>query len=266
MPYTFGAGTGDDATWTNSNSGFTAGITVVTGWWRPTTLTAGRGLWSAGSIIGAEIDTTTTELRLKLDNATTDGEWTTSGLGLAVDTWRFLAFASSTVNTPGASWKVWAGTVETAPVEVTVNVAVALSGAFTGTSSFTVGNKGSAGVVAFQGDIAEVLVVGETASNTNSMFSNESFGSFTSNITSQIERQMVFPAWEGDYDSIARLRNGNTAVMGLYGYWSGESTTVETPFGRVVATISGATVSQNGSPRPRPSGRPLDHGSWRRSR
>lgn len=156
MPYTFGAGTGDDINWAmGMTMGATARLHLVCGWWYPTTLTDTRGLWSAGNVYGAEINTTTSELRLRTDN-TTDGQWTTTGAALAVNKWSFLAFASSQSNTgPAAAWRVWMGTLDEAPIEITVTSAVAPVGNFTGNATFYIGNKGT-GTLAFQGDIANL--------------------------------------------------------------------------------------------------------------
>jgi hypothetical protein len=160
MSYTFGGNTGDDINISLMiNLGADNTTCFVAGWWYPTTLTAGRGYWSAGNIFGAEVDTTTSELRLRTDNSTTDGEWVTSGAGIVTNKWHFIAFMNASENTtvPGA-WRVWVGDAITAPVIQTPAVSVSRSGDYTGNSAFYVGNKGT-DTVAFQGDIGWVMVI-----------------------------------------------------------------------------------------------------------
>lgn len=154
MPYTFGAATADDVAFAKAFvSGGNGQAAFVWGWWMPTTLTATRGLWSLGNTIGAEIDTTTSELRLRTDG-TVDGQYTTTGAALAVNKWSFFAFLFTTNNTGMASkWVVWMGTEDTAPREITVTQATAPTVGFTGNATFYLGNKGT-GTLAFQGDIA----------------------------------------------------------------------------------------------------------------
>ena len=75
MAYTFGGATTDDITFASAITiGANSRAALICGWWYPTTLTATRKLWSANStgIVGAEIDTTTSELRLRSDNTTDD--------------------------------------------------------------------------------------------------------------------------------------------------------------------------------------------------
>jgi hypothetical protein len=160
MSYTFGAAATDDIAFTLPISlGGDNRACLVLGWWYPTTLTAGRGYWGAGSIFGAEVDATTSEIRLRTDNATTDGEWVTSGAGIVVDQWHFLAFLSATENTTVAGdWRVWVATGSTAPRIMTPAVSVARNGNYTASNAFTVGNKGTTSA-AFQGDIGWVSVL-----------------------------------------------------------------------------------------------------------
>jgi hypothetical protein len=261
MPYTFGNTVNDDITWgaglAIAQGGVTSStITLVTGWWRPTTLTATRGLWSAGNTIGAEIDTTTDELRLRTDN-TTDGQWTTTGVDMAVNNWYYLAFLLSTNASTGAAWRVWRATPDTPPVEVTVTVAVALSGAFTSNATFYIGNKGT-GALSFQGQVANVAVLnqggGSTPSNRPPMFVN-AYGTISQEQADRIRDLYVIPHWQGDY-TVPRPGsnvNGdgecfwlNTLDQGaaVHG-WRTQTYTANYP----AVTINGATFTQAGAPR-----------------
>jgi hypothetical protein len=263
MPYTFGATT-DDISWPITPSvAATDRGSLIAGWWLPTTLTATRTLWSGGSggVPRAEIDSTTSELRLRTNN-TTDGQWTTTGVGLATDQWKFLAFLLTTNNTNGASWNVWAGTSETPPSQVTVTVAVARSGNFTGATSFYVGNAGT-GSLAFQGDAALVwtMLTSAAVGAIHPLGLTTAYGSArTTAETDWVEQNLVIPMWRGDLriDSMVGRKN---AVEFYVNYWrgcaldlihdnsSGMSASASVTPQQTVG-IQGATISQNGAPRP----------------
>lgn len=252
---TFGAATSDDVNWAMATTiGATGRSQCVTGWWRPTTLTATRGLWSAGNTIGAEIDSTTDELRLRTDN-TTDGQWTTTGVDMVVDEWKFLAFLLSTNDTgPVGNWRVWAGTTQTSPVECTVSVATSPVGNHTGNATFFAGNKGT-GTLAFQGDVAEVSACASGQGGTITSF----FGIATTATITDVEALQIFntyvlPHYRGEpWRALESRRHESTD----YRYWAGnsigdtvfvKSSTVQVTPG--TATVAGATTSANGSPRP----------------
>jgi|NOAtaT_7_FD_contig_21_5801800_length_1031_multi_3_in_0_out_0_1 hypothetical protein len=198
MSYRFGGTTGDDLTWTESTSvwGTTQRSGVIAGWYYPTTLTAGKALWSVGAVNRAVIASTTSEINLFLDR-TTDTQYTTSGLALAVNRWHFIAFLLNSFNTgPVTTWRVW-GSVGTAiPEPVTVNQTVAGSGNATGNTIVTVGNIGAAGTSAFEGDIGRFdYFVGTLA---NAFLPN------TTGLISAAEEKMVFeqvvvPIWSGQF-------------------------------------------------------------------
>lgn len=259
MPYTFGGGTGDDIVFTANNSiGASSRTALVTGWWRPTTLTTGRGLWSAGSVCGAEINATTDELLLRTDN-TTDGTWTTTGVDLVVNEWRFIAFFLTCTNTgPAAAWRIWAGNVETAPVAVTVTAGTAPVGNFTGSAAYYAGNKGT-GTVAFQGDIADMawLTTAGGAGATANPFSIAALGACTADEEENIYRRYVLPIWEGKiFEGLANYSQWNTQIDLNYSALLDSSPIIRTPGNGAISsfvapTINGATISLNGSPRPR---------------
>lgn len=262
MAYTFGGGTGDDLTFgvglsfgTNSNAQF------VAGWWRPTTLTATRGLWSAGNVWGAEIDTTTDELRLRSDN-TTDGQWTTTGVDLAVNEWKFLAFLITQTNTgPAVAWKVWAGTIDTPPVAVTVTQAVAPAGNNVGSSNFYLGNKGT-GTVAFQGDIGNALVHCSGATNTAQLhpFGLAAAGVISAEAEALVLSRHVLPFWRGEVfasrgpapasgfntGATERMHHISMDMLPQVRFLNRSDTTT---LSGLIPTINGATYSQNREPR-----------------
>lgn len=198
MSYTCGAATTDDLAITLPTSiGATATSCLVAGWWKPTTLTATRGLWSAGNIFGPEIDTTTSELRLRTDNAT-DGQWTTTGVGLAVNEWKFIAIANSCNNTgPTAAWVVWSGNNETIPKQVTVTQATAPVGNFTGSTAVVLGNKGT-GSLAFQGEIGPI-VLARNAADILGIAPTNVPGTFTAEEIDLMYNRIVLPIWSGNW-------------------------------------------------------------------
>lgn len=263
MPYTFGAGTGDDITWAFNGSFSGSGSAgLVCGWWYPTTLTATRGLWSAGNTFGAEIDTTTDELRLRTDN-TTDGQWTTAGVDLAVNNWKFIAFLGTFLNTgPSAAWRVWAGSVDSAPVECSVTNAVAPVGNFVVSGNFYIGNKGT-GTLAFQGDIGDLSILSTNAAGavTTHPFSLATLGAITNAEALFVYERFVLPIWAGlGFANSGLLRRAGASSGSnddfLYACTSNQfqirraNLVNNTAFSGITPTINGATYSQNGSPRP----------------
>lgn len=262
MAYTFGAGTGDDITWDQGGLGdgilgARNGVRLVYGWWYPTTLTATRGLWSAGNTYGAEIDSTTSELRLRTDN-TTDGQWTTTGVNLTTNEWKFLAFMNTNNNSgPTAAWRVWAGTISTAPTEVTVTSAVGPSGNFTGNANFYIGNKGT-GTVAFQGDIENVGYL--TTGTNDGPFQIATAGTITNNEAEFAYRWFVLPLWIGQPVHVGFLRGPRAQTIPIsYAHirldtldravrtLNPSNPTVDST---ITPTINGATPSLNRGPRP----------------
>jgi hypothetical protein len=259
VSYTFGGATGDDVTWSSSTTiGAASRVAFVAGWWKPTTLTAGRTLWSAGNVLSAAIHSTTSELVLTVDNATTDGTWTTTGAGLTVGTWTFLAFLLNTSSAPGAAWTVWSGTDLVAPAQCTITAGTAMSGALTGNATSYVGNKGT-GSVAFQGQV-ENVVFGVSAAGAGSAvnpFAIAAFGTTTAAEALWIEERLVRPIWQGEHAAAKRLGVFAGAWDWSYLPFSGPLFAVErficsraSVNPRVAPTVNGATVSAERGPRP----------------
>ena len=260
MAYTFGANTGDDISFTGQlAAAANNGGTVVAGWGYPTTLTATRKSGGAGTVVGAEGDTTTSEIRMRPDN-TTDGQWLTSGAGITIDKWWFIAGLAATENTTVAgAWRVWVGDAVTPPQEVTVTNPTARSGNYTGSSSWCLGNAGSAGTASWQGDIG--WVVGAT---TNAVGIANPLGVITSGTLSnddadRVYRRWVLPLWAGtpNADLIAAW-----SYAAAYALWHVpldsptapvfqeiSVTSTGTNMGRRAVTVSGATWTDHAPPR-----------------
>jgi hypothetical protein len=253
VAYTFGAATGDDITWTESasNYGSSARSSLVCGWWYPTTgPTATRCLWSFGTVNRCAIATTSTsEISLFL-NRTTPSQHTTSGLGLAVNRWHFIAVLGSFFNTGVVTnYRVWRGVDAETPSLVTVNVTTAGAGNSTGSTVATIGNAGSAGTVAFEGQIGRFDFV--TAVTADALCRNGT-GLISAGDEFAIYTQMVIPIWQGRmptfYGSGTQSNNGITHTVvdldnGAYGRTIRNGGTIITMDRGV--TVSGATVSAN---------------------
>ncbi len=216
MSYTFGGTTGDDLTWTESVSpwGATQRSGLIAGWWLPTTLTAGRGLWSVGTSHRAVIASTTSEVDLFFDR-TTDTQHTTSGLNLVVGEWHFIAFLMNNFNTgPVTNWKVWRSIGTNIPTPVTVNQTAAGSGNATSSTIPTVGNVGASGTVAFQGDIGRFDYFVGTAANA---FLDNTNGSIGVDSERRAFEQVVLPIWAGQFPTFlgsgTQSNNGITHVI-----------------------------------------------------
>jgi len=204
MAWTFGGATNNRVQVSQIGTGATLRTGVVAGWWKPTTLTAGRTYWSQGSIVSARVAATTSEMTLHTDN-TTDGQWTTSGAGVVTGEWQFLAFMLSTLNgTPSAAWRVWRGTNDTPPVEVTVTLppTTAPAGNFTGTGTFTMGQLGN-GTVAMIGQIGSMVSIAKegtvnAGSSLRGPLKTAAYGAITQDEADVVKERIIWPLWCGN--------------------------------------------------------------------
>lgn len=242
MAYTFGGTTGDDLTWTESASpwGASGRSGIIAGWFRPTTLTAGSALWSVGAVHRAVIASTTSEINLFFDR-TTDTQHTTSGLGLAVNEWHFIAMLNNSFNTgPVTNWAVWRSVGTNIPTQVTVNQTVAGAGNAVSSTVVTAGNVGAAGTVAFNGQIGRFDYV--VAVVANALIPNSN-GSLAAENQRLMFEQVVVPIWKGDfptfYGSGTQSNNGLTHVV-----WDLD---VEGTQSFANATLIGAALRNGGS-------------------
>lgn len=254
MAYSFVASTSSDITWTESasNYGTSARSSLVCGWFYPTALTATRCLWGFGAVNRCEIATTTSEINLWLDR-TTDSQHTTSGLGLAVNKWHFIAVLGSFFNTGVVTnYRVWRGVDAETPSLVTVNVTTGGAGNSTGSTTPTIGNAGALGTVAFEGDIGRFDFV--TAVTANALCRNAT-GLISADDEFAIFTQLVIPIWQGRmptfYGSGSETNNGLTHTVvdldnGAYGRTIRNAGSIATMDRGL--TVSGPTVSANRGP------------------
>lgn len=182
-----------------ANIGNTQSMSLICGWWYPTTLTAGRAYWSSGPTVSARVAATTSEMTLHTDN-TTDGQWTTSGAAIAVNEWKFLAFMLTCFNTgPAAAWRVWVGKNDTVPTEVTVTLNTAPVGNFTGGTTIIMGQLGTSGTVAFQGDIGDYVGISQSPVTVGrGPLGLAAFGAITQDEADNALNRLVIPIWKGD--------------------------------------------------------------------
>lgn len=260
MPYTFGASNADDANIGSTQTALATGtMFYVAGWFRPTTLTAGRTLWSVGSTANcAVIGATTSELELLVDYTTTDGKWTTSGMALTVNAWTFIAVIISNLNSgPSMAARVWAGTIDQAPREITCTQTTAPVGTVVGTSTWYIGNKGT-GLLAFQGDISDVAMMHSTGTGKDAALSIPATqGTITQDEADLFRQLYVEPAWRGDHALAFERRGGPGSATAPTARWFTELNDGGQVIGRpltavspeLALTINGATVA-SGCPRP----------------
>lgn len=263
MSYTFGSAATDYIATGNFANLFFSNqyVDLFCGWVYPTTLTAGR-YWIGGTgAHGIYIDSTTSEMRLKTINATTAGEWLTSGLGLVVNKWQFLAFICTFNNTgPAGTVKAYIGDIDNPPVEVSVSNPVAPVGNFTLSSGFTIGNQNSAASLSWQGDIGVtyVVAINPTAAAGGRIWST-THGALTAQEQQNIFYAYLQPFYQGklfsdlnaDYQLsgqqgqpvgvVANLDTVNPVLRRLHG----NNLAITTP---ITMTFSGCTPSQLRSP------------------
>lgn len=218
MPYTFGAVNTDDLSLPIASSITGASVSgMLLIWVYPTTLTAGRAIAGFGNNLGRIIiNTTTSELDVALGAATTDGVWTSSGLGLATGSWRFLAFAWTAIAGPTMEVALWAGDGVTPPVAVTITQTTAPVGTFSSQSTMSIGATATAATTAWQGDIGplDVISTGIAAGATHP-FGQSAYGAFGADSIEMMYSRFVRPIWSGSYRQaqVGKVINNTTSMQ-----------------------------------------------------
>lgn len=259
MPCVFGGTSSDDINFTMAN-GWSSSTWqhLCVGWYRPTTLTAGRVYFGNTNTVGLRIGSTTSELQFVTDH-TTDGVWDTSGAGITVDVWHFIAVYWCGFNTgPADDTAFWVGTLETPPVEISRTQTTAPVGNHTNNTIVGIGNQGSTGAVGFQGEIANWQHIANNSTGTNTLFQQAAHGTLDADAKENVYRTYVLPLWLDNsllWYPIRSFLNGsseNTACLyhpGLPGYIdvgsTGSAVRMDQPL-----TINGVTASQTECPRP----------------
>lgn len=262
MPYTFGAATTDDvqipivpAVTGPSVSGF------LLIWALPTTLTAGRCIAGFGNNLGRiAIHSTTSEISITLGCGTTDGVWASSGLGLTVDNWAFLAIAWTAIAGPTMDVKLWKGDAITPPVAVSISQATAPVGTFSSQTTLTIGNGSAAVGVAWQGDLAQLDVLSTNiAGGAGHPFGQSAYGAFSAESVDVMFSRIVLPIWRNEKPmlSLGKVINNTTNLqhvscdLTLQAAAMRHIQTSSANESIAAPTYSGVTPSQRGCPRPR---------------
>ena len=199
MAYTFGAATTDDLSGTGVVSiGGNSTTTWVAGWFYPTTLTAGRCYFGTGALNSIAVAPTTSELRLTHDRATTDSVFDTTGAGIVVNEWVFIAvlFQSGSAGADG-TWTVWVGRSDSPPAIVTNSLTTTGLGNNSSTTAYCIGNQAAASSVAFQGDIGPFMYVAQQGLAIDRPVPVAAAGGQTAAEILYIWEKWVIPFWLG---------------------------------------------------------------------
>lgn len=198
MSIVFGAG--NNNRWTTPlNSVFNqldSGL-LVTGWWYPTTLTAGRGYWAGTAAVTVTIGATTSQLTM-VTNCGTDGSYTADA-GIVVDKWQFIAifFTRGDLVTE-ETFKVWVGDETTVPTAKTVTTNAVAAGAITSGTLFVLGNTTNTANLSFQGSISQVsLLSSAIATVASSQWGISTYGSVTADEEDFLLNRFVLPLYYG---------------------------------------------------------------------
>lgn len=179
-------------------------LTVFAGWFRPTTLTAGRYLigMQATTSTGVSIDATTDELKCVSRGVTTNGEWVTTGVDMVVDEWMFMACAIQPADAMGGTpWRLWCANKDRRPVMFTPALSVAQVGANTSGGNVAIGNSDTTASNGFQGQIAE-CTFGNITSTVNHDWRLATSGAWTAREEERIFQQFVIPAYLHDMGAL----------------------------------------------------------------
>lgn len=259
MPCVFGGSTTDDINYTVANTWTGTGWQhLVVGWYRPTTLTAGRVYFGNSNTVGLRIGSTTSELQFVTDH-TTDGVWDTSGAGITVDVWHFIAVYWCGFNTgPADDTAFWVGTLENPPVEISRTQTTAPVGNHTNNNIVAVGNQGSTGSVGFQGEIANWQHIGGNSTGANSLFQQASSGTLDTAAKENVYRTYILPLWQDNsllwqpVRSVANVPSENSALLyhpGLPSYLDVSVSGATLRLDQAIS-INGVTAAQTECPRP----------------
>jgi len=218
MSYTFGGNAADDVTIAATGGGNINGqLSAMGGWYYPTTLTGSRYFSSRGNITGLSIDNTlSTSLRFVTDHVT-DSIYSAPA-GLVTNKWQWFAVLLSNSNalSPPENVRMWAGDANTPPTELTVTTGTAPVGNATGSTSWTIGNRGTASV-ALQGDAAEQFILSSISGN---LLNPAAVGRITDAEAELFRRLFLIPLWRCRPEELIQI-----PMIGPYGldftYWTG---------------------------------------------
>lgn len=256
MSLVFGALATDDASWSSSAAmNGTGQADIVANWYFPTTLTGGRGYWSAGITTSLRVDPgTTSNLRIIADTTLSDGVWIASPAGIVVNKWQFIATLRTNNNTgPAGDVRCWVGDILTPPVEIPITLQTSPTGTFASTIVFTQGNLGSGGSAAFQGRQGRVIrLVGPAA---EPPFNLAAAGAITQAEADNVLNRIIYKIWAGLVGSMDILPNSTAGAYAceVSEFKAGINQLTRSAFAtggsRLAITVAGATVSSDEPPR-----------------
>lgn len=211
MPLTFGAASSDVAQLSLvTNAGLTGSAFLYTGWFYPTTLTAGRCLITpSGSNpsfqYSTKVGTTTSTLQLSSNTGTTAGLWTATAdstlfpSGITTNAWWFIAGLCSVITGPTVAWRMWIGNESISPTAMTITQTTAPAGVVGGGTLVFVGNDRSPAASptsAFQGDIGQITWISCTT-GVNTLLPIAAAGTISVDEELLIQQTYVQPVWLG---------------------------------------------------------------------
>ena len=204
MSASFGGADALSFTLGNGTTTTAVGLTVIAGWWRPTTLAAGDTYWSAGATAATflEVASTTSQLSLGVNCATTDGYYTTSDAGIVVNTWQFIAVAIQASSTSSHFVEFFLGTETSRPRLLGKTTIVAPSGNVTAETGLVICGGAIVGDC-LAAQVSQVYAINGV---------NETTG-VTGMDTTFILDRYITPMWEGRIERVI-----SSVILGNGGY------------------------------------------------
>ena len=212
-----------------------------------------------GALTGLEIGATTSEFVVRYGSATTNGQWTTSGVNFTQNEWKYVAMLM--LMGGSVSIRLWTGTSTQSPLEIPITASVTPAGTLASNANFYLGNRGTSTTQAFQGDIGNCwyalhsgTAVGRGPLNFSSTANN-----ITDDEASWHYQNYVMPVWRGNPSPFS---GGGTVQMQAGAWETGYFVLDHVNAPRVVRrlaslqtlatemTVNGATQSAQRSPNP----------------
>ena len=202
MARTFGAATSDRVSASATTTMFgNSTVSIIAGWYFPTALNNPRRYWGVGATTNLAIGATTSEVVLTTARATTSAVYTSSGMGMTLNTWQFVCVVVST-SAAGASLstgvRFYRGTVDGGLVEVPSVVTTAGAGNVTANATIGVGNAGLTQNQSFQGDVDNFVYISTTAAvGASHPFGASLLSAFSDSEAERIRNLYIGPLFQG---------------------------------------------------------------------
>lgn len=191
------------------------GVVLVSGWWRPTTLTAADCYWASSASTSAHrlrIATTTSELEFVSARTTTNRTVVSTDASIAANEWYFICLVShNRADNAQQETFMWLGTPTSPPRALTLSVTTAGSGnVVEGTDIFLMSSAATTDLLA--GQVSQVFTM-YTAGNY--------LGGTTSDTLSStfVYERFVHPLWLGRFDLLMMTQNMQWNSSSPTKYW-----------------------------------------------